>query len=550
MPDARSGPDAGRAPRRAVVAASRSAALDELRAPDRDIRSGLLSAWPWVGAIGSGLLLTLAFPPTGWWPAAPIAVALITTAIWQTAVTRPLRRGAALGLLCGGAFFGVLLFWLHVIGPDAWLVLAPVEALYFAPLGAAVAAVGRLRAAPVWVACLWVAEEAVRSRLPLGGFTWGRLAFSQSASPFTRYAAVGGAPLLTFAVALAGALLATLAVRIGAGRMPSAAVPVAAAAGVIGLAVIGLAIPLPQANGRTATVAVVQGNVPRLGLDFLGQRAAVLHNHVRAVHRLAALVRAGRLPRPDVVILPENSSDIDPYQDPAAYALINSAVRDVGAPTLVGAMTFTSDGKHLENRGIVWSPQTGAGASYVKRHPVPLGEYVPLRPLLTKFITRFDLVPYDQVAGHRPGVLRLGPVTIGDVICFEVSYDAIVADAVTNGGRAIVVQTNNADFGRTDQPAQQLAIARLRAVEHARPVLVAATSGISAIITPDGRALTRSRNFTQAILVHQVRTSAALTLADRLGEVPEWILSVTGTGAAGLAILWLARDHSSRRKES
>lgn len=512
------------------------------------VRSLLRRAWPAGAALSSGVLLTAAFPSVGWWPAAPLAVAVITIAIWQPSSPRPLRRGAILGFLAGAAFFGVLLFWLHVIGPDAWLVLAFVEALYFAPLGAAIAAVARLPGAPVWAACLWVADEAVRDRLPLGGFTWGRLAFSQSASPFTRYVALGGAPLLTFVIALTGTLLATVVVGAGMPRVRAATLRLAAAAGVIGLAAIGPVIPLPHTNGRAVTAAIVQGNVPRLGLNFLGQRATVLHNHVDAMRKLAALVRMGRLPRPDVVILPENSSDLDPYRDPAAYTLINSAVRDIGVPTLVGAMHYTSDRRHLENRGIVWSPKTGPGAFYIKRHPVPLGEYVPLRSVLTKFIKRFHLVPYDQVAGHRPGVLRLGPVTIGDVICFEVSYDEIVREAVTHGGDAIVVQTNNADFGRTGQPAQQLAISRLRAVEHDRPVLVAATSGISAIISADGSVLAQSRQFTQAILVRHIRGSAALTLADRLGELPEWVLGVTGTCAAAAGI-WLAGRQQKVRKK-
>ncbi|MGE5286847.1 MAG: apolipoprotein N-acyltransferase [Micromonosporaceae bacterium] len=581
----------------------------------------VVRAWPAAAAIAGGLLLTTAFPPAGFWPAAPLAVALITFAIWRAGPDgplggprlrgtstagkatagqatagqatggqatggqatggdatdgtaparnpRPLRTGAVLGLLAGAAFFTVLLFWLHVIGPDAWLILAVAEALYFVPLGLGIAAVRKLPWAPLWAACLWVAEEAIRGRWPLGGFTWGRLAFSQSASPLTRYASLGGAPLLTFAVALAGSLLAALAVWTWPGRAVTdpggpdrtestaaqsararTAKRLAAAAGVLALAAAGPAIPLPRPNGHPLTTAVIQGNVPRLGLGFLGQRATVLHDHVNAVHRLAALVRAGRLPHPDLVILPENSSDIDPYQDPAAYALINSAVQDVGVPTLVGVLTFTRDGQHLQNRGIVWSPGTGPGAYYVKRHPVPFGEYVPMRSVLDKYIKRLRFVPYDQVAGHRPGVLRLGQVTIGDVICFEVAYDSIVRDAVTHGGRVIVVQTNNADYGQTDQPAQQLAVSRLRAVEHARPVLIAATSGISAIVTADGQVLTQSRQFTEAILVRQIRSSTTLTIADRLGEIPEWILTAAGTGAAIFGIMALAtRDRTRRRQE-
>jgi apolipoprotein N-acyltransferase len=503
---------------------------------------------PAAAALAGGLLLNFAFPPAGWWPLAPIAVALITAGIWAPGSARPLRRGAVLGFVAGASFFFVLLLWLRVIGTDAWLVLSLVQSLYFVPLGAGIAAVSRLRLAPLWAACLWVAGEAVRDRLPLGGFPWGRLAFSQSASPLARYASVGGAPLLTFVVALAGGLI-VVAVRGRATRHSAARL--AAAGAVAALALAGLAIPLPRATGHSETAAVVQGNVPRLGLGFLGQRSAVLGDHVNAMHKLAAMMAAGQVRQPDLVILPENSSDLDPYRDPGAYAMINSAVRAVRVPTLVGVMTFTGDGRHLQNRGIVWSPVTGPGAYYVKRHPVPFGEYVPMRSVLTKFIKELDLVPYDQVAGHRPGVLRLGPAVVGDVICFEVAYDGIVRDAVTHGGQAIVVQTNNADYGRTGQPAQQLAISRLRAVEHARPVLIAATSGISAIITADGSVIAQSRQFTQAIFVRQIRASTSLTLADRLGELPEWALTGVGVCAAALAMLGIAfRDKTRRRQET
>ncbi len=543
------------AQRAGVAGASRSAGAGDLGGAATRF-AGWRRFWPAVAAVAGGLLLTLAFPPAGWWPLAPAAVALITAAIWQPGAAparKPLRRGAALGFLAGAAFFLVLVFWLHVIGPDAWLVLAIVEAAYFAPLGAGIAAVARLRLAPLWAACGWMAEEAVRGRAPLGGFTWGRLAFSQSATPFTRYASVGGAPLLTFVIALAGGLITVAvcgwprSVRTRDARHTTARL--AAAAAVIALAVAGPAIPLPRAAGRSVTAAVVQGNVPRLGLHFFGQRSAVLDNHVNAMHKLATLVWQGRLRQPDLVILPENSSDLDPYQNLDAYTLINSAVRAVGVPTLVGTMTFTSDGQHLQNRGIVWSPVSGPGAYYVKQHPVPFGEYVPMRRVLSKFIKRFSLVPYDQVPGHRTGVLHLGPAVVGDVICFEVAYDGIVRDAVTHGGQAIVVQTNNADYGRTSQPAQQLAVSRLRAVEHARPVLIAATSGISAIIQADGTVVAQSRQFTQAIFVHQIRASAALTLADRLGELPEWIGAGAGAGAAALGIVGIAIRGKTRRRQ-
>ena len=498
-----------------------------------------------AAAMAAGLTLAFSFPNAGIWPLAPVGVALLAIAVMpQPGIARvpgrvsgrfcgrDLWRGAALGFAAGLVFFIVLLSWLLMTGIDAWLILTVAEAAYFVPLGAGLAALWRLPAAPVWQACLWVAEEALRDRWPLGGFSWGRLAFSQSGSAFTRYASLGGAPLLTFVVALAGGLAAVAVVRGTSIRWRTVS-----AACVAALACAGLVIPLPSANGRTVTAGIVQGNVPQLGLDFLGQAETVLNNHVQGAQRLAALVRAGKLRQPDMLIMPEDASDVDPYRDPGAYALIQSAVRDVGVPALIGTLTFTPDGHHLYNRGVVWDPRTGPGAYYDKQHLVPFGEYVPWRSLVGPYVSELQRIPYDQQPGHRPGALRLGPATVGDVICFEIAYDSIARSAVTNGGQAIVVQTNNADWGLSAQPAQQLAISRLRAVEHARPVLIAATSGISAVIAPDGRVAASTRQFSPALLDQQVRVSSARTLADQLGEAPEWILVLAGTCAAAYSVI-------------
>jgi apolipoprotein N-acyltransferase len=294
--------------------------------------------------------------------------------------------------------------------------------------------------------------------------------------------------------------------------------------------VLALVLPTPT-SGRQVTVAVVQGNVPRLGLDAFAQRAAVLRNHADATHELAARVRAGEVPAPDLVIWPENASDLDPYTDPEAASLIDAAVRDVGVPVLVGAVT-DGPGRFVSNRGIVWDPGSGPGASYVKRHPVPFGEYIPFRSLVRHVTTKVDLVPRDFAKGGRPGVLTVGPARLADVICFEVAYDGVVRDAVRGGGRLVVVQTNNATFGRSGETSQQLAMGRLRAVETGRAVVVAATSGISAVIQPDGRVAARSGVFTRTVLVQRVPLRSAQTLATRLGALPEYLLALLGLGAA------------------
>ncbi len=488
-----------------------------------------IMALPPAGGVLSGLALAAAFPPYGWWPAALVGVALLALSCRG----RSVRAGAGVGLASGLAFFIPLLSWLSVVGPDAWLLLSAVQALFFAGLGAALAVVGRLPGWPAWVGCLWVGQEALRDRIPFGGFPWGRLGFAAAGSPFAPYAALGGVPLVTAALAAAGGLVAAAVLWRGRGRTLALV-----GAGLVAAA--GLAVPVPVAGSRAdgpayATVAVVQGNVPRSGLEALAQRAAVLDNHVAGTERLAADVRAGRLPAPAAVLWPENSSDLDPYTDPAAAAAISKAAAAVGVPMLVGAVIDGPDADHVRNTGIVWDPMTGPGDRYVKRHPVPFGEYVPFRAQLGRLIGRFSLVPADFAAGKRPGVLTVGPVRLGDVICFEVAYDGVVTDAVRSGGRVLVVQTNNATFGRSAETHQQLAMSRLRAIEHGRAVLVAATSGVSAVIAPDGSVQQRSAEFTATNLVARIALRDRLTLADRLRTAPEWALALTGLAALGAA---------------
>jgi apolipoprotein N-acyltransferase len=247
--------------------------------------------------------------------------------------------------------------------------------------------------------------------------------------------------------------------------------------------------------------------------------------------QLAADVVAGRYPRPALVIWPENSSDIDPLRNPDARVVINRAARAIGVPILVGAVLSTDDG-HETNTAIVWDPRTGPGERHDKRHLQPFGEYMPYRDffrLLSPYVERAG----NFVPGHDNGVVNIGPVRLGVATCYEVIFDDLVRHSVRSGAQLLAVPTNNATFGFTDMTYQQLAIARVRAVEHGRTVLVAATSGVSAIIAPDGTVQQHTRLFTPAALVARVPLRSGTTLATRLGALPEWVLAALGI--AGLA---------------
>jgi apolipoprotein N-acyltransferase len=529
-------------------------------------------------AVTSGLLLTLAFPGYNVWPLAPIAVAGLTIATRG----RRARFAAGAGYLFGLAFFIPHLHWSGIyVGAVPWFALAGASAVFIAALGALLPRIwtvpGGLPGTALAGAGLWVAMEAARDRVPFGGFPWGRLAFSQAEAPTLGLAALGGAPLVTAAVGAAGTMLAVALVAgwhavtvqqdvaqqdadqqdvVGADPLTRRTasgqwlVVGLALAGTAVVLVVGLAVPLPT-DGQTTRVAAVQGNVPRAGLDFNSQRRAVLDNHVRATLELAARVQSGAAKAPDLVIWPENASDIDPLRNPDAAAVIDQAVAAMNAPTLVGAVIDAPVGK-LSNTSIVWRPGTGPGTGddsvYVKRHPAPFAEYIPYRSFFRHFSTKVDLVTKDFVSGdtlrkNPVGVLRMGQVKVGDVICFEVAYDNLVRDPVKQGATLLAVQTNNATFGHSAETYQQLAMSQLRAVENGRTVVQVATSGKSAIIDADGHIVAASGAlFTADVLVRTVALRTSTTLATRVGATPEWLLTAFAVyGALAGVMPWLRR---------
>ncbi len=489
---------------------------------------------PTVLVVLGGLGTVLAFPPYDVRLLAVIGPSALALAVHR----RSARTGAWLGLAWGLAFFVPHLAWAAEYLPAwPWLLLSLWQASYLALMGIGWAMVSRLPAWPLWMAALWVGEEALRGRWFVGGFPWGRLGFSQPDGPYTALVAFGGVPLVSFAVVLTGTALAAAILSVGRAQvvrrvLATLAVPLVAASSWLTVGDPTLSGPGPA----SATIAVVQGDVPEAGLDFNSRRRAVLDNHVNATLALAADVAAGRRAAPDLVVWPENSSDIDPFTNADAAAAIDRAARAVAAPILVGAVLNGPGPDRVSNVGVLWDPDSGPGQIYTKRHPVPFAEYIPARSLLERVTGLVDLVGRDFVAGREIGVFDGAGIRFGDLICFEIAYDDLTADVVDAGAEIIVVQTNNATFGFSDETYQQLAMARLRAVEHGRPVVVASTVGISAFIGVDGALVQSTDLFTSQTLVAEVGLRTAATVASRVREGPEWLLVGVGLLAWGWSV--------------
>ncbi|SNR78971.1 apolipoprotein N-acyltransferase [Haloechinothrix alba] len=506
---------------------------------------------------GSGWLLFLSFPPREWWWLAPLAFAGLGLALHRAGF----RGGAACGMAFGLVFTLTHLAWIQDflgadLGPWPWLALSALIALFIALACAAMTVVAPLPGGPVWMAALFVTQEWLRGAWPLNGFPWGRVAFGQPGGVFGSLAALGGAPLVSFVVVLTGLCLARLALCIavrlrgrswrsgGDGLGPrSTARPLGAATAGVALPLIVAVATWPaigtEPTNGTIDVGVVQGNAPDAGLDLLGARETIRKNHIAESERFLDALASGRHEQPDLVVWPETATDVvdgDP--------VVDDLVSRFGAPALIGAMVHDPVRNERENAVVHWNPHSGAQDYYAKQELVPFSEYIPMRAIASWFTPFVDHM-VDMTPGRERAVLDAGQTRVGVAICYESAYDYVLRDAVSSGAELLVVPTNNAWFGRGEMTYQHLAMSRLRAIEHGRAAVVAATSGISAVVAPDGTVRHRTELYTAESFVRPVPLRDTSTVATALGAWPERILVGGGLAAVLVAIGLRFRDRAA-----
>lgn len=454
----------------------------------------------------AGVLLAGAYAPFDVPWVIPVAVAAYVVCVG------PLRPRSAWvpGLAFGLGFQLTLLWWMRVIGTDAWAALAGIEALFYGALGALVPLLRRWPAWPVTVAVAWMTMDSLRMGWPFSGMPWGRLSYGVADHPWSRSLPYLGFSGLDLLLALIGTCLAAVVLD-GRRRRWWAA---GAAAAVLASFVPAL-VPYAAPVRADRTVAVVQGNVPGDGTNVLLDVAQLTRNHLEATEALATDVADGRQPRPDFVVWPENSTAADPFRDPLIGGMVDSAAQRIDVPVLAGVMADYGD-QGVLNQGIVWDPVTGPGDRYTKHHPVPFGEYVPWRSLFAGNLARIQKVPRDMLAGTRETPLSIAGTRIADGICFDVAYDDSLRDQILNGGQMVVVQTSNASFIQTHQVDQQFQISRLRALETGRDLVVASTNGVTGVIRSDGSVVARAPLRRTDVLVRTVRLSDAITAGLRI----------------------------------
>lgn len=491
-----------------------------------------------IGAV-AGLALYSSFPPLGWWWMSIPALALFISRIDEARAPRALGVTLSFGM----SMWLPLIDWIPMaVGTRAaWFVLAFVQTLFLCAWVVFVRWTSLWRAArsPLAQALLyaisWAGVDAARSRWPWSGFPWGSVALPQVDSPLGHLAPVGGTSLVAAAVVFIAVLLRrAFAGRDGAvGPERRFSRPLLALSACV-LVVVPAAIPLSnEAEAGTVRVGVVQGDIALPGAQAYSHPGEVTGNNLRASLQLAADPAVEERPI-DVALWGEGSVDRDPVAFPAIGAMVDEAALALDAPIVIG-YTNLNERDRVKNWLAVWEPGRGVDeeARYSKHVPVPFGEFIPFREVISSFATEVAQASKDMEAGQEAPLMTLRlrdgrdvPVAVG--ICFEAAYPSVIGQGVALGGQLIVTPSNNYHFRSSGESAQQGQLLRMRAMEYSRAAIQSSTTGSSYVIRPDGSVLASTDTQSAATLVADVPLRTSTTLATRAGElVPSAFMGAT-----------------------
>jgi apolipoprotein N-acyltransferase len=448
----------------------------------------------WLAPV-SVFILTVAltvtsFPPFG---AAEFGYAFAAPAIlW--AYSRPRFKVYAWTLFGAQALsWTFLLCWLRHVTWVGWLMLGPfvgawVGIWYLAVWWTMPRMIGRAvpvrLVAQLGLAGLWVVIEWSRTWV-LGGFPWLPLAASQwQRTAVLQIAEFTGAYGVSFVLIVMNVGFAAYAHRLfreqvaSILRKRSQEFLLA-----LFLMLVCLTVMMRETANRAAftqplgRVAFVQPDIPQEEKWDPAKADGI-------VRTLQSLTIDAGASQPDVILWPEAALPYPANTDAAMRSFIDSLASSTRASLLIGAIAVAEPGTPAEkwfNAAFVAAPDSGLqGGFYAKRHLVPFGEFVPLRPLLG-WIGKFVPLPGDFARGTDAAPLLVslprGAAAFGPLICYEDLFPRLARESVLAGSDALVVLTNDAWYGEEGAATQHAAHSVLRAVETRRSVLRCGNDG-------------------------------------------------------------------------
>ncbi len=480
----------------------------------------------------SGVLLTAAFPRTGGFWMAWVALIPLLLALRDVSS----KDGLRLGWLCGLTHAVGLIYWLahtmtaygHLplyIAIGVLLLLSTYIGLYTAFFSALLIHLGKTTTRALIVApLLWAALEYLRSFL-LSGFTWGYLGHSQHRwLTLIQSADLWGVYGLSAVIVFVNmALFFFILSRTGKAWQGQTIPRPTAGRGLL-VAMLCLALTLTygfvrrsqiedlQAKAPTLRVGLAQGNIPQAEKWDPAFQISSTKQYIQLSGQL-------KPEKPDLIVWPETATPFYLFRNKALTRMVQRGVRNTGSAHIIGspAVRQNDTGLAYFNSAYLLDAQGTLLARYDKAHLVPFGEYVPFKkwlPFLGKMVAQVG----DFHAGPPGGVLEYNGHRIGPLICYDGIFPDLARAAVNNGADLLVNLTNDAWYGRTSAPYQHLIQYVFRAVETRRSLIRATNTGISGMIQPDGRIVDTTGLFESATRVRTVACLQNRTLYVRIGD--------------------------------
>jgi len=471
-------------------------------------------------SVVSGILLSLAFPSwlipslhpwTGW--LAWIGLVPLLVAIENAGP----RRAFLLGWLSGISFWASTLYWIGGIREMEYMALPAVScfALYLGLFTGGWAALLRWkRMGPYWLAApaLWVILEWLRGWL-FSGFSWTPLGASQWAFP----AMFLSARFLGVSVVSAAVVSVNMAVWSLVRRGGERKIGVYASAVLLLVLLVLSTVAANQvrrdvSGAKPVRVALLQGNFTEaekwaLPLEVL-------------LSRFEALSLAAGKEKPDIILWPESATASELSRDALTQARISRLAARTKSVQMAGAIYLDKDGKFY-NAAVALSPK-GPFAVYRKQHLVPFGEFIPawIRTILP-FARKLTEGVGDYSPGSDPAPMDLGAAGKAGVgICYEAIFPGIYRNQARQGAEYLLNQTNDAWYLLSAATYQHALGSITRAVECGRYLARCANTGLTLVVTPEGRMVSRLGLFETGVQIGDLKHISGVTAYARWGDLP------------------------------
>lgn len=458
-------------------------------------------------SICSGILLVLSFPKFNFSILAWIGLVPLMAGIECESILRSFW----LGFLSGIVFFLGTLYWIvntmvnygHINIFLSYLLLILLSlylSLYFGMFCYILTAISRhdpiLKG--VFAPFIWVSLEYIRSRF-LTGFPWASLGYSQFNSlKIIQISDITGIYGVSFLIVMVNAAVSyvienfnnrggerILLSKRRAGLNPRPviiSVMILSLCYIYGLLRIDENISLEN-YAKPVSVKVVQGNIDQDQKWDKKYQTEVFNTYKDMTLKNMSNKRT------DLVVWPETALPFYFYNDEKRQQDMLDLASMVDTYIFFGSPRYTlinMDKVNMFNSAFLISPEQDIKGVYDKIHLVPFGEYVPFRKLLW-FVDKMVEGIGDFVQGKELKVFAIPKARFSSLICFEVIFPNLVRKFVKRGAQFLVNITNDAWFGRSAASYQHISMVAFRAVENRVPIIRAANTGISAIITPYGR---------------------------------------------------------------